>query len=410
MTAGQSVKPTSHAPAPNTKQPQTQQNDGSKTNSKTSIKTGTTQPQQTSKAKAESTSHIPTVIQRPKETNTVSSALEKATGKVSSSSHSVDSKTATASPTTIPTASSDQSSSAASHTASSSSGGTSAGAKAGIAFGVLGGLLLVGLLVYFIFSRRKKRSGQDNDDEKTPQPMMAASAGEDSFGRTNPKAPRISLRPVTQFFPNWNMDKRASKGAAMALSPTPGAGKGSRLSPNPGPWDRPSTSQSTHSANPFGYQAERVPSPVAEERSLRAQSPAPPPKENPFASNGMYAAAGAGTVVAAGAAAGAGAGLMTRKASMRQKGVRNLDLTLAGPTGTSPPSPAGTEFSETPMTPGMAPAPTNGAAAIAAAGGPANSTVHRVQLDFKATMEDEMGLRAGDLVRLLHEYDDGWVS
>jgi len=36
--------------------------------------------------------------------------------------------------------------------------------------------------------------------------------------------------------------------------------------------------------------------------------------------------------------------------------------------------------------------------------------VHRVQLDFKPSMDDELELRTGTLVRLLHEYDDGWVS
>lgn len=42
--------------------------------------------------------------------------------------------------------------------------------------------------------------------------------------------------------------------------------------------------------------------------------------------------------------------------------------------------------------------------------GPGPNNVHRVQLDFKPSMEDELELRAGSLVRLLHEYDDGWVS
>ncbi|KAL4970628.1 SH3 domain protein [Aspergillus stella-maris] len=35
--------------------------------------------------------------------------------------------------------------------------------------------------------------------------------------------------------------------------------------------------------------------------------------------------------------------------------------------------------------------------------------VHRVQLDFAPSMEDELELRGGQLVRLLHEYDDGWA-
>jgi hypothetical protein len=33
-----------------------------------------------------------------------------------------------------------------------------------------------------------------------------------------------------------------------------------------------------------------------------------------------------------------------------------------------------------------------------------------VQLEFKPSMEDELELKSGQLVRMLHEYDDGWVS
>jgi hypothetical protein len=48
---------------------------------------------------------------------------------------------------------------------------------------------------------------------------------------------------------------------------------------------------------------------------------------------------------------------------------------------------------------------------IAGAGGPPSpNNVHRVQLDFNPSMDDELGLRSGSLVRLVHEYDDGWVS
>lgn len=41
--------------------------------------------------------------------------------------------------------------------------------------------------------------------------------------------------------------------------------------------------------------------------------------------------------------------------------------------------------------------------------GPGQNNVHRIQLDFKPSMDDELELRAGSLVRMLHEYDDGWV-
>jgi hypothetical protein len=50
--------------------------------------------------------------------------------------------------------------------------------------------------------------------------------------------------------------------------------------------------------------------------------------------------------------------------------------------------------------------------AIAPAGGSADSPgqVRQVLLDFKPVMDDEMEVHVGELVRLIHEYDDGWVS
>jgi len=41
--------------------------------------------------------------------------------------------------------------------------------------------------------------------------------------------------------------------------------------------------------------------------------------------------------------------------------------------------------------------------------GAAPSNVHRVQLDFKPSMDDELELKSGQIIRMLHEYDDGWV-
>lgn len=44
------------------------------------------------------------------------------------------------------------------------------------------------------------------------------------------------------------------------------------------------------------------------------------------------------------------------------------------------------------------------------AAAPKPSNVHRVHLEFKPSMDDELELRPGQVVRMLHEYDDGWVS
>lgn len=44
----------------------------------------------------------------------------------------------------------------------------------------------------------------------------------------------------------------------------------------------------------------------------------------------------------------------------------------------------------------------------AAAGPPTESQVYRILMDFVPSMEDELELKAGQVVRMLHEYDDGW--
>ncbi|KAK7956442.1 uncharacterized protein PG986_005664 [Apiospora aurea] len=314
----------------------------------------------------------------------------------------------------------------------SSSEGGGAAVKAGIAIGVLGGLLIIGLAVFFLFSRRRKQMEKERaaaEAEKSSPPFggaaVAAAATHNRqpsvhsthTTRTTATAPRLSLRPVTQFLPEFG-ERRSSKGAAMALAlgPAPSNSQANRPA-GQSPWERPMTAQSNSQDNPFGDHAEHY-----DEASRSATMEQP---NNPFdapehvvgvaqttdaprqAPNGMAAAAAA-------AAAASGAGV-ARKQSVRKDVPQPLDLTrvneapLPLPSLASQPSPTGTEFSFTSVAPGQSPGPSQSANAIAAAGGPAHSTVHRVQLDFKPSLEDEMELKAGQLVRLLHEYDDGWA-
>lgn len=380
-------------------------------------------------------SSVPTVISGPAESQSIESILAKATGAASAS-------------TTIDeVADMSGSSSLPSSTSAPEASGTSAGTKAGIAFGVLGGLLVMGLLVFFVFSKRRKQAEMErleNDDEKLHGPMvggggapMAAAAAvrrsmspepfepDTASVRTDAKAPRVSLRPVTQFLPNWNgldNQKRTSKGAALALavpvstSPTTN-GPLSPRTPGGSAWERPSTAQSIDPANPFGTQAERVPSPVQEETASALRASPSPMSEKSTIAVGAAAVFPAATAPVSpispseGPLTAAGAASVARKTSIRKDGPPQLDLTLPNaPMAAVPASPAGTDYSNTSAVTGAPESPSGGAAAIAAAGGPANSAVHRVQLDFKPTMDDELELKAGDLVRLLHEYDDGWVS
>ena len=166
--------------------------------------------------------------------------------------------------------------------------------------------------------------------------------------------------------------------------------------------------------------------PFADAQRIPEEPPLPPMPVSPVESEHVAAPPGTShgpavatndAVVAAAIAAGAAAAAasavpLARKASIRKDNApKALDLTKPMPhLDAVPPSPAGTEYSMNMMAPGQPLGPSAGAAAIAAAGGPTQSAVHRVQLDFNPTLEDELGLKAGQLVRLLHEYDDGWVS
>lgn len=321
-------------------------------------------------------------------------------------------------------------------------GGMSVAAKAGIVIGALGAVLLLFVLVYFIMSSRRKKLArqrqQIEDDEKIHGPF-ADSAAIRPLPKTPNKAPRLSLRPVTQFLPNFNTqgqaDRRASRGIALTLNPVSNSGlnrptggsawerpamrAGGVASPGGDGSTRPDTSASLYPTNPF-HDKHRLPeepvSPVSSMGSfdrrvgLATTSNSIPEPVSPIFGDDddddddderNHAGSSGGHL---------GVSSLTRKTSIRKDIPKPLDLTKPpSPLYAVPPSPAGTEYSMHSMAPGQAPGPSASAAAIAAAGGPSQSTVHRVQLDFKPTLQDEMGLHAGELVRLLHEYDDGWV-
>jgi hypothetical protein len=263
-----------------------------------------------------------------------------------------------------------------------SSGGISAGGEAGLAIGILCLLGTIAGIVFFCIKKRRDAKREKLDDEK--QEVWGGPERQPST-RPAPNAPRLSLRPVTQFLPNLGGAPQ-NRGNAVAMSNAP-------ASHRPNSWELPGTSQEGNRQNPFGNHAE----------TIDAANASGPPVVAVVSPQGEIV-----TAAAAAAAGAAGAATLTRGASKRENGGKAMDLTTKNPTLPLL-SPVGTEFSMSSESNGPSP-PTPGAAAIAAAGGPPNSTVHRVQLDFKPSMDDELELRAGQLIRLLHEYDDGWVS
>ncbi|KAM0717930.1 hypothetical protein Q7P37_006262 [Cladosporium fusiforme] len=226
----------------------------------------------------------------------------------------------------------------ATHSASPSSEpektGMNGGAKAGLAMGIIFGLALVFGLLFFCWRRKKSQQGLEAHNEKsaTPPPPQVNRFSSDSIAdrsttsQTPATAPRLSLRPVTQLFPNLTGDNRKSLGNMFG-----GAANSTEKSGN-----------QTPEQNPFGDAA------VLSEK--QANSTAGSDKSHDRANS------------------------------------VNSDNSV-------------------PSTPGSASFAT--AAAVPGPRGPNN--VHRVQLDFKPSMEDELELKSGQLVRMLHEYDDGWA-
>ena len=260
---------------------------------------------------------------------------------------------------------------------SQKSDGMSGGAKAGLAFGIIAAIALCGGLIFFCWRRRKQqvdRNGAEKLDEKHASTTsffsgtaaaVGAPAGEIRQNQNNnlrashtaATAPRLSLRPVTQFLPNimggGNRDTGSTRDGPQMSEKSNGA------------WDR---TPAGANQNPFDDAA------VLNEKNTRPVSPL-----NPFEE-------GDGAVVAGG----------KKPPSHSQKNSWE---------GSEPATPKSTKFGT------AAAVPISAAGAASGPKGPAGpNNVHRVQLDFKPSMDDELELRSGQLVRMVHEYDDGWVS
>lgn len=321
-------------------------------------------------------------------------------------------KAVASSPTSSFIESTSSSSSTPSQTAaasSGSSGGLSSGGKAGLAIGIL---LLIGLLLaglFFCYRRKKSREAEaygKADDEKSAYAGDLNRANTTASTRTTATAPRLSLRPVTQFLPDLASKGKAANAAGVAGGAAGGAAAGAAMA----------SRNQNDPASPFSNHAAVQPSQRLSDEEKTMLPIQGTPAENPFADNAaapgsMQSLAdapaplrirtptpeAAATAGAAGGLVGAGAVAAT-KHNERNHAPKALDLSPNRPVSPAGTSPAVSEFSQTPVSPG------------AMANGPPPSNVHRIQLDFKPSMDDELSLRAGQLVRLLHEYDDGWVS
>ncbi|MCJ1310258.1 hypothetical protein MMC25_003920 [Agyrium rufum] len=286
-----------------------------------------------------------------------------------------------------------------------SSSGLSAGAKAGAAIGVLLAVGLIAGLAFFFWRRRKTQEEEELNEKPMyernpfadsavapapmPEPMpvpVRVPSPEPMQIPAHPSRistpPQLSLRPASEFAPMFG--KRGTGNMLSMAAAGPISEERSPVSETSNPFDDGTAGVTTAATSgPLtdisAGQDQNIPAP------LRIRTPSPETT---------------GATVVPGGAAVASASAMTAQRHNAPKAleIKRLGSPKPGYLDTGAPSPAATEFSMTSASAGSV----TGAA-------PAPLNVHRVQLDFKPSMEDELELRAGQLVRLLHEYDDGWA-
>jgi len=296
-----------------------------------------------------------------------------------------------------------------SSSAEPASEGLSGGAKAGIAFGVLiplAALLIGALLIIRRKKQQQKNAGERLDDEKTAManmpppssfpstaPAQAPMQMQMSSGTPLAHAPVLSQPQVSSSFNGLgNAAPSSGNGAAMAAGAIGATAVGAAAiakaphSPTGSAWERPGNEKNANDpANPFGNHAETS--------AAQARAPSPGIDASDFPLPGSIAPS-------------------EKAISIAAMSTDNLSL--------APGAPMASTVSLAPVSPlavGAA-AGAAGVAAGAAAAGASNrnspppapvDNVYRVQLDFKPSMEDELDIRAGQLVRMLHSYDDGWA-
>jgi len=283
-------------------------------------------------------------------------------------SASLSTPTSSASPSASETSSETSASTAptASSTGVPASGGLSTGATVGLAVAGVGIFLVLGFIFALVYRKRSQKKIQEAygkpEDEKTGGAAAGAvytNSNNNNLSRadtiTCEKAPRVpSLRPVTQFLPNLTVTPPAAEPASQQQSQA-------QVRPQP---------------------QQQVPMAAASPVGLtRSESRKAPPPALVLTKSGEEVPS---APVSAATTANSVAPLLAKTQTSSIASSSSTEYTDGG-------SVAGT-----PVTGGPA-------------GAVNTSPVHRVQMDFKPSMEDELGLRVGGLVRLLYEYDDGWV-
>lgn len=235
---------------------------------------------------------------------------------------------------------------------SQDSTGMTGGAKAGLAIGIILAIALAGGLLFFCWRRRRNpKAHEELLDEKRTSSIFGGKAMSEKHASIGSEHRPSSIRSAISTAPRLSL-----RPASRFLPSMPGSNRNSSstdlaaaaMSEKPkSMWER----RSNATENPFDDAA------VTSEKN---------PFDEPEGND--------------------------EKAAHRHSKKSSWE-------GSEPATPKSTKFGTATAIPVTAPAVPQGP-----------NNVHRVQLDFKPSMEDELELKSGQLVRMLHEYDDGWVS
>lgn len=287
---------------------------------------------------------------------------------------------------------------------SSSSEGISTVAKAGIAIGIIGAVGLFAIFLLWLLGKKKKerQALANRDNEKSGYSAGAGAAAStpptEMLNRspTSAAAPRLSLRPVSRMLPEFMAPAKGRLSSGNMLNTIgEGPAQNRNLSPSPQPRG-PSPSQQRPRENPFADPQNPF---VDPEKPVKA--PAPLSLSSTVTKPAPLLPMAATIVSAAAVTAAPQVARVESSAPLRTPAP--APVVAPAPERISRQYAAAISTPSTPVTPGPLVATGPGPE-------PPQGNVYRVMMDFKPSMEDELELIVGQLVRLLHEYDDGWVS
>ncbi|KAG0154866.1 hypothetical protein PDIDSM_437 [Penicillium digitatum] len=309
--------------------------------------------------------------------------------------------------------------------------GMTSGAKAGVAIGVIFGIgVIAALIFFFVYKKKRRQEGYQPENEKTigseglPDGIAASfppPPPPPSKPQTPSTPPQLNVRPVTQFAPDLSASgglnpatDGASKSLSLATAAVTGAAAGSAACASRSLTDdfRPPTPPKSagSDSNPFSDPVNPF-NPATTSVTQTAHSvvePATGPSASTYESSGSTVTAAAVGVTAEGVAAGVAA--PSSRSSNDSERYHSAESRSHSPTGSTQSVTAPADAAAvTAVAAGAGAAGARVAAGAKAAGPAPPNNVYRVQMDFNPSMDDELELRSGALVRMVYEYDDGWA-